>query len=367
MSNLNSIFDVYKGWPNGSALEFSAHPTTAGITEGKIVALSSIAPVATAAATTVLDPAVGALVDVFIDAAVLTDFVTAVVADGDILDVAHSAHADLLTIADGSTIFDTVYEAAGGKELYDAMGKKRLRISNNDWAAAHAAQTVDYAARAAILKSEDPASPYLVVDVDAIVWADNGGFVRITKVAGDFTGTAVGDIAHVTGGHIAGHNSGFIITARTNDRIDLGTLVYAADAHSGLSGFQVQVYHPVIGVTAATATNATQRVTLAASGMGTAATAGDILFIVQDAVAAANIGMWIIDAMPDADTVHVLNDVGYNLATSAVSVSCCIFTPKASGGRHAISVRKRLTRLVDSGANFLNVVTPVKDRHTLIP
>lgn len=361
MSNLNSIFDVYKGWPNGSALEFSAKPATAGITEGKIVALSSIAPVGTAAAATVVDPAVGAVIDVFIDPAVGTDFVTAAVADGDILDVAHNAHADMLTITDGKTIFDTAYAAAGGKTLFDPIGKKRLRASNNDWSTARTGQTVDYAARAAILKSEDPASSYLVVDVDAIVWNNNGGFVRITKAAGDFTGTAVGDVAHITGGAVAGNNSGFIITARTNDRIDLGTLTYVADANSGLNGFQVQVYHPVIGVTAATATHATQRVTLAASGMGTAASAGDILFIVQDALAAANIGMWIIDASPDADTVHVLNDVGYNLADSAASVSCCIFTPKASSGRASVTVRKRLTRLYDTGAAFTGVVTEGRD------
>ena len=36
MSNLNSKFDVYKGWPNGSALELSVHPAVASITEGKI-------------------------------------------------------------------------------------------------------------------------------------------------------------------------------------------------------------------------------------------------------------------------------------------------------------------------------------------
>lgn len=362
MSNLNSVFDIVKGWPAGSALELSAKPNTTGITEGKIVALRSVAPYGGAGASTVLDPAIPAAdIDMFIDPAVGTDFVTAAITDDDVIDTSHSITglADMLTQADGTTIFNTGY--AGSHGLRGVVGKKRLRTTSaGAFSTARAAKVTDYAVRVGFLKAEDPTSSAMKADVDGIVWANNGGFVQLQNT-GAYASCLAGDIAHVTGAHVAGNNGGFIVTAAGADTLDLGTLVFAADAHSGLAGFQVQVYRLTKSVVAATAAHATQTITLAASGLGTAAAAGDAIFVLQDGLAATNIGMWIVDSKPDANTVKVVASATYDLLDSAASVNAVLVHTKKGAGNTALTVRKRLTRLVDTAAHFHGVVTPARD------
>lgn len=363
MSNLNSKFDVYKGWPNGSALELSVHPAVAGITEGKIVSLSSMSPVGTAAAATVLDPSVSAEIDMFVDPHASADFVTAAITDDHVLDTCRNANADMVTLTANQHIFLAAY--AGAKNLRGVVGKKRIRTTDADaFTTARTAQACSYFVRPMILKSEDPASTYLKADLTACNLTDDGaGVVRITKGATSFANAVVGDVCVIANSGVAGYNGAWIITsvAALGAHAVLA-LTYSAD---DLGVATAEVYHPVIaGVTDATCTAGTQKVTKA--GAFTNAQIGDMAIILHSTVTAANIGTWYVSAK-DNNTVTVEGPAGHSLADQLVpagDTQIVLFRPVASRGAASVTVRKRITRLYDTGNDFITTskVTPGKDQ-----
>lgn len=362
MSNLNSKFDVYKGWPNGSALELSVHPAAAGITEGKIVSLSSMSPTGTAAAATQLDPAVTAEIDMFIDPNAAADFVTAAITDDHVLDVCRNANADMLTLTANQHIFLPGY--GGAKALRGVVGKKRVRTTDADaFTVARTAQGCSYFIRPMILKSEDPASTYLKADANTIVTADNGGgLTQITK-AGAFADVLVGDVCAISGGTVAGNNVAAIVTSVAGaPNAIVVNLTYAADASSGTAPFQCQVYRPLVaGVTDATCTAATGKIAKAGGFLTTAV--GDMAVVVACG-SAGNIGTWYVSARSDND-ITVVGPGATTVVNELVgNTNVAVFRPKAARGDASVTVRKRITRLYDTGNDFITTskVTPGKDQ-----
>lgn len=285
------------------------------------------------------------------------DLVGAGAVAGDLLDSAHNATADLVTLGANEHIFVDGY--GGAKELHatePVISARRLRVTAaTAFAAAHAASALTWLVRAPILKAEDPASAYLDADADAIATADNGGgLTRITK-AGAFVGVVVGDVAHVSGGAVAGNNGGWMIVARDgagDDWIDVN-LAYAADANSGVAGFQVQTYSPDFssGASAATTQAGAQTITAAGAGGFAGVTAGDIAMILEDG-GAGNVGIWHVASIDVTDTIVTVDaPAGFALVDELVGVTDVVFfTPKESSVASAATVGDRgLTRITKAG------------------
>jgi hypothetical protein len=362
MSNLNSKFDIYKGWPNGSALELTVKPPAATtVTEGKIVSLSSLSPTGTATAQTILDPDPAAYIDVFIDPNAAADFVTAAITDDHVLDTCRNANADMVSLIANEHIFSAAY--AGARTLQGVIGKKRARTTAaGEFTVARTAQACSYFIRPMILKSEDPASTYLKADTSSIVTADGGaGVVTLITKAGAFANALVGDVCVISGGAVAGNNTAVLVTdvAAIPNAITVN-LAYAADANSGLPIFQCQVYRPIKSARDATTANPA---TITSAGSFATIAVGDMVAFIGG-TEVANYGTWYVSNIAGLPNVIVVEGpAGHTITTSAVADhSVAIFRPKASRGNASVTVRKRLTRLYDTGAAFTGVVTEGKDQ-----
>lgn len=297
-----------------------------------------------------------AIFDTFTDPAAGVDLAGAGVVLTDLFDSAHNATADLVTLAANEHYFSDAYVGAKGLHATEpVLSDRRLRmVAGSAFAGAHAANPLTWLVRAPILKAEDPASPYLVADADAIVTADNGGgFTRITK-AGEFATAIVGDVAKISGGAVAGNNGGWMIIA-----VDVGTdyidvnLAYAADGNSGLAGFEVQCYHPdfTTAVTPATVQVA-QTITAAGAGGFAGVSAGDIACVLVSTGSAANVGLWRVASVDVTDTIlSITAPAGYALIDElGGATDVAIFTPKESNVATAATVGDRgLTRITKAG------------------
>lgn len=313
---------------------------------------SSVAPSMTGN-TEVSAPATAPF-DMFIDPNASTNFLTAEVGSTHLLDVAH-AHADQITVATGSTIFDKDYAA---KQLRGAIGSKRLRVAAGFefGTAIHLSQTGMYLVRDAWLKAEGGTG--YIEDVDAILWNDSGGVAQIEKT-GAFTGVAAGDVAFVTGAATTGNNGGWRVTARTDNTLDLGDLTYAADANSGAPGFGCHVYHAVGYLDGGDVTAADNKFT--ATGAFTNAAVGDVIFC-WDSGDSANKGMWVITNIIDNDNA-VVGNPGSLLAddTGATDISVIRLPTVETNAAGSLSTRQRLDQLRDDSATFVGNVNPGED------
>jgi hypothetical protein len=308
------------------------------------------APASTVGWTTSVGPDSTDDVDVFVDPAATTEFVTDSITASHLLDITHADGTPaILTMANGTTMFTDGY--GGAKTLLGAMGEKRLRLSaslGTRTAMKTTGERVDYAVREAILASEGGTA---VANVEDVNWTDNT-VVQITKPgSGAFSTVSVGDVAHVTGAATAAHNDGFLVIAQTADSIDI-EFPYAVDANTG--SIDVKVYSAVGYANDATITG-NNLVTKA--GQFTEAAIGDMaVFLVNSDGSTTNRGVFVVTAVTD-DTIQVAVDGTYDL-TDVADANVVFWHTKASRGVASITTRERLTRLRDDTASFLSTVLP---------
>lgn len=291
-------------------------------------------------------------VDVFVDPATSTQFITDGVVSTDLLDITHADGTPLIRSApNGETIFNDSY--AGAHELLGAMGDKRLRVSSA-FAGAATAERVDYFVREAILQSEG-GSP--VTTVSNVNWATSGGapaLCRISKAgSGAFANVLAGDIIKVSGAATALHNEGFLVdTVVDNDTVDI-YLEFSADANSG--SINIEIYRPTLSMMDVDWTN---NHTFTKAGAFANVAVGDmcIAFAHRDRTV-QNQGLWVVTSKDD-DNVVVAYDGTYNLTDpGAAIIGLAFYRTRASNGGASITTRKRLTRLRDDNASFLTTVS----------
>lgn len=292
---------------------------------------------------------------VFVDPAGAADFLTAEVDDDHLLDVMHNTNADLLTCSNQKHLFSaTGYN--GAKELLGAIGGKRLRVALADtFATKRGPESVAYAVRSPILKSEGVASTAIYADTTGATWGDDGGGKgRITKsglTPAAFANVVAGDVAHVSGGATAAHNDGFVVTAvdPSGDYIDVEITETTADT------VDVQVYRPVADTVAGTLTAATRKITGAGASDFANVAVGDLCVVLQS-TAAANIGMWVVENKLDNQNVVIGDPEGALVDELVGATNVVFFRSIASAPDTPIYVRPRLTRLLDYSASFLTTV-----------
>jgi len=297
--------------------------------------------------------------DVFVDPAAAINFLTAEVGSSHLLDVAH-AHADQVSVATGKTIFDKDYAA---KSLLGAMGSKCLRVASGSEFGSDERLNQDgmYIVRDAWLKAEGGTG--YTEDVDQIVTSDDGGGATRVTLAGAFGSVVVGDVAFITGADTAAHNGGWRVTAIdavAGNYIDLGDLVYAADANSGIVGFGCHVYRATGYYDGGSVTAADNKFT--GTGAFANARVGDVVFC-WDSAETANKGMWVINSVTDDDNAIVGNPGGTLVGAPAASTDFSVFRlPSVEyNGAGTISTRKRLDTLRDDSATFVGNVDPGED------
>lgn len=288
---------------------------------------------------------------VFVDPAAAADFLTAEVDADHLLDVMHNTNADLLTCSNQKHLFSaTGYN--GAKKLLGAIGGKRLRVvESSTFATKRGPESVAYAVRSPILKSEGVASTAVYADTTGATWGDNGaGKGRVTKT-GAFTNVTVGDVAHVSGGAIATHNDGFVVTAvdASGNYIDVEIAETTADT------VDVQVYRPVASTVAGTLTATTRKITGAGATDFANVAVGDLCVVLQSSPA-ANIGIWVVENKLDNQNIVIGDPEGALVDELVGATNVVFFRSVASAPDTPIYVRPRLTRLLDYSANFLTTV-----------
>ena len=299
--------------------------------------------------STLPDPVNTTLYDVFVDPHADADFLTAAIMSTHLLDIGRSASIESLTV--GETLFMDGYAAHA---LTGVIGGKRLRAAAS-LGAAVPAQAGDYAVRVPIVDSEGGA--YRDRVLSGLTASDDGGSLKLTGTAGDFSNTAAGDVAALTGcGNVAndGHRVDSVGGSGESITLDTATLAEASGSitvhtyrPSALGGFEVE---------AGALVDTTRRIT-----KGTAfanAVVGDIAIILSSATA-NNIGVWIVDAVEATGTYIQLGGAGTLVTDGDVNV--VIYRTKAARGGASITTRVRLTRLQDNAASFITDVLPGED------
>jgi len=298
--------------------------------------------------------------DVFVDPNAETKFVTNGVSSDHVLDVARASDAALNTVGSGLHIFSPGYFTDGvphSKGLLGAIGEKRLRTTIADkWiAGGHAAERCCYAVREAVLRSEGgtPKAALVTVAIDEGADGDTGK-VKLTKASG-FIGVVVGDVVHVQNASVSGYNGGWLVRTKTDDSNIVLQLAYTGASDPAT---YVDVYAPATSLSGATASTSPNAIT--ATGKFANVAAGDILYVLHDAVG-GNEGMWIITAVISANEVRVSGGTD-NLTSSVAVTDFAVFSVAAeSNGSTLATVRQRLTRLRDDSASFLTTVEAGED------
>lgn len=289
-------------------------------------------------------------VDMFIDPHANTGFLSASLTAQHLLDVTHAdGIPNIVTVTNGETIFTDGY--AGAKALLGTVGNKRVRVATK-WGqeSTHyaTAERCDYFIREAILDIEGGTPVATADDCD---WLDDT-VVQISKAgSGAFTNVQAGDIAKVVGGATTTNNDGFMVVSATADTVNIA-LVYGADANSG--AMDVEIYRPIIGVTAATWTDDH---TITKTGEFTGAAIGDIAVVLANSDGTTSSrGMFVVTSV-SANAITVAYDATYKLVDpSSAIMNVALYRTKASRGVASATFRPRLTRLRDDSASFLTTV-----------
>ena len=308
--------------------------------------------------TTLEDPLVANTVNtVFIDPATTTTFASSEIVEGNFLELQGCSNSDMNTLAVKTTIFTAGY-APNTKIVRGVIGEKRIRIHDATsspalyplatpfaYAGGRTDQSLRYAIREPILKSEGVASSAIIVDKTSVTWAIDTGVVKLTK-AGAFGSVAVGDVVHVSGGGTASHNDAFLVTDITGapDFIKIACTQATGDTVS------VQIYRPL----ASAAGCATVSTHITKSGAFTNVGIGDMVFILAPIAGTALIdtdGMWIVENKLSNDEI-VLGGA----PADASGLSIAIFRPVCANGEASVTVRRRFTRLQDLTQTFMTTV-----------
>lgn len=294
--------------------------------------------------------------DVFVDPSLGADFIGAEIDNTHLLDIAHEvvgggAGVIANTVPNTTTIFNSTYP--GAKALYGAIGKKRLRSVAD--LGSGGTKVVDYIVRNPILVSEGGTAIATVAGC-----AGSGGgaaAVRLTKIAGSFTGVAVGDVAALSNTGGGTYNYGVIVVGVAVDGsyIDIGDKTAALALEAAVN---VTVYRPTAYAYDATITGTN---TINAAGQFSAVRPGDVAYIFvtnENPGATTNVGMWVVSSATSGTVVIAGTAPLTNVAGTVVTVA--IFTSKA-GGHQSCTARKRLDQLHDATASFLSTVAVGED------
>jgi hypothetical protein len=288
---------------------------------------------------------------VFVDPSIGTDFIGGEVDSTHLLDISHSLTGANITstIANTTTIFDAAY--TGAYALYGAMGKKRLH-TNATIVGLGGASVVDYAVRDAILQAEGGTPIAVVAACTASQPGGPASTVRLTKVAGAFTGVSVGDVAKIT--NTAGDNYGAIVVAIDGAAAAYINLSVKDNGLAAELAVAVEIHRPLAYAFDATVTGQN---TFNKALMFASVQPGDIVYSLHtdaNPAATTNVGMWIVTGAT-AGTVTVAGTTP--LANDGVGIAnVAIFSSKAGNGATNCTARERLDELYDATATFLSSV-----------
>ena len=287
---------------------------------------------------------------VFVDPASLTDFETAGVDSTHLIDTFQSTLFADLTAPNGHSIFSDGY--LGAKALRGAMGGKRLRVEDADkFASSYGAESVSYAVRAPILKSEDVPAVNIIADTSSADW--HGATPGRIDATGAFGNVAVGDVVHIPSGGSSTHDGGWVVNSISGapDYIVVNNGDTGAEANMTL-----QIYRPVASSFGCTLTIGPINI-LKGTGDFASAAAGDIVCVVsQVGAGTSTLGQWILTNKTDSDNITVADpDSNFTVSVGA-DTEVVIFRPVAFNGTATATTRNRMHYLRDDSASFLTTV-----------